>query len=101
MKVQCMRPTCRQTGKDCATVGSFDSNHKQICTTTASVTATECLIVVPTTLVSTAPKKSSAVGSSTRNGGGWLSLSQNILTSITVPLETSPAKYKRGNAGPE
>eukprot|EP00965_Chrysotila_dentata_P241445 6204296-Pleurochrysis_carterae.AAC.1 len=37
--------------KNCATAGSSDSNNKQICSTTASVlTATECLIVVPTTL---------------------------------------------------
>eukprot|EP00965_Chrysotila_dentata_P230431 6197773-Pleurochrysis_carterae.AAC.1 len=81
----------RTDGKDFATAGSFDSNNKQICTTTAFETATECLIVVPTTLVSTSPKKSSAVGSSTINGNGWLFLSQNILNSITVPLETSPA----------
>ena len=88
-------------GKDCATAGSFDSNRKQIGTTTAFVTATECLILVPTTLVGTAPRTSSAVGSSTINGGGWLSLVQNILNSITVPLETSPAKYERGDEGPE
>eukprot|EP00965_Chrysotila_dentata_P157725 5210161-Pleurochrysis_carterae.AAC.1 len=92
----------RTDEKDCATAGSLDSNNKQICTTTASVTANECLIVVPTTLVSTAaPRKSSAVGSWTINGGGWLSLFQNILNSITVPLETSPAKYERGSEGPE
>eukprot|EP00965_Chrysotila_dentata_P153481 5072833-Pleurochrysis_carterae.AAC.1 len=37
-------------GKDRATAGSFESNNKQIGTTTAYVAATECLIVVPTTL---------------------------------------------------
>eukprot|EP00965_Chrysotila_dentata_P023738 786589-Pleurochrysis_carterae.AAC.1 len=70
-------------GKDCATARSFDSKNKQIGTATASVTATERLIDVPTMLVSTAPRKSRAVGSSTINGGDWLSLAQNILNSIT------------------
>eukprot|EP00965_Chrysotila_dentata_P258622 6213290-Pleurochrysis_carterae.AAC.1 len=91
----------RTDGKDSATAASFDSNNKQTFTTTASVTATECLIVVPTTLVSTACRKPTAVGSSTINGGGWLSLSQNILNSTTVPLETLPAKYERGSEGLE
>eukprot|EP00965_Chrysotila_dentata_P192478 6175195-Pleurochrysis_carterae.AAC.2 len=66
-----------------------------ICATTASERATECWVRVPTEQSSTALIKSTATGSSTLNGGGWLLLFQRALKMIGIPLETSPKTIER------
>eukprot|EP00965_Chrysotila_dentata_P262504 6214588-Pleurochrysis_carterae.AAC.1 len=57
-------------------------------------------IGVATALGNTALRNSTTVGSSTLNGGNWLSPSRTYrLKFMRIPLETSPMTYERGGSG--